>query len=186
MLKIYSLFRQYRPFNRAAPGLTSAPVESKHAVPCCATDYADCFILFLDFDGVLHPGNSGTFRHMPLLMDLMRVCPQLRIVVSSSWRSSHSLADLRSWFPVALHQKIVAVTPELVTDRANRQREIEHWLQQYHVRHFCALDDDPRLFEKEWPCLVLTDNAYGMTVKTVEEITGRYTSVMPFPVVTAP
>ena len=58
-------------------------------------------MLFLDFDGVLHPedvhrraGNSPyigspsghvLFEHAPLLAAVLRPCPDIRIVLSTSW-----------------------------------------------------------------------------------------------------
>ena len=43
--------------------------------------------LFLDFDGVLHRGNSGTLVLLPKLEALLRKHPQIVIVISSTWRN---------------------------------------------------------------------------------------------------
>jgi hypothetical protein len=55
-------------------------------------------ILFLDFDGVLHRGTTGTFRKMPLLDQLLQRVPSLAIVLSTNWRHDASLEDLRDYF----------------------------------------------------------------------------------------
>ena len=43
--------------------------------------------IFLDFDGVLHRGNSGTLVLLPKLEALLRKHPQIVIVISSTWRN---------------------------------------------------------------------------------------------------
>ena len=43
-------------------------------------------ILFLDFDGVLHPGNRGTFERAPMLEMWLLKHPEVDVVISSSWR----------------------------------------------------------------------------------------------------
>lgn len=76
-------------------------------------------VLFLDFDGVLHPigGNaSGTpFGRLPLLEAMLREarCAAVRIVVSSTWREAYSPSRLRSVFATDLRARVIDVTPTL-------------------------------------------------------------------------
>jgi len=58
-------------------------------------------ILFLDFDGVLHPMNraTGVFSLLPHFEQVMRDYPGVDIVVSSTWRETYSIEELRSVFP---------------------------------------------------------------------------------------
>jgi hypothetical protein len=45
-------------------------------------------ILFLDFDGVLHPlqRSEPDFCRLPLLWKILRSCPHVDVVFSTSWR----------------------------------------------------------------------------------------------------
>ncbi|WP_205895069.1 HAD domain-containing protein [Metapseudomonas otitidis] len=56
-------------------------------------------ILFLDFDGVLHPEYDGqatpadvVFCHLPRFEAVMRDHPEVEIVISSTWREQFPLA----------------------------------------------------------------------------------------------
>lgn len=62
-------------------------------------------ILFLDFDGVLHPWDPKTqlseqqmFSLKPLLENTLRTFPNVEIVITSSWRQKYSLEKLRHLF----------------------------------------------------------------------------------------
>ena len=73
-------------------------------------------ILFLDFDGVLHPEpchDTPQFCRMPLFERAMAQLPGVDIVVSSSWRHGRTLADLRALLAEALRARIVGMTPQL-------------------------------------------------------------------------
>ena len=45
-------------------------------------------ILFLDFDGVLHPHlrHEPDFCRLPLLWGILRAAPEAKVVFSTSWR----------------------------------------------------------------------------------------------------
>ncbi|WCT24267.1 HAD domain-containing protein [Acidovorax temperans] len=52
-------------------------------------------ILFLDFDGVLHPEHCHESKHfccLPVLEDALRQAPEWQVVISSTWRLQKSLA----------------------------------------------------------------------------------------------
>lgn len=55
-------------------------------------------ILFLDFDGVLHPESALStrkdFEHLPLLWKILRLVPEVSVVFATSWRTSRSLNEL--------------------------------------------------------------------------------------------
>ena len=58
-------------------------------------------ILFLDFDGVTHPepyDQDAAFQQLPFIEAVVRDMVGVEIVVSSSWRESHSLEELREFF----------------------------------------------------------------------------------------
>ncbi|MET3139349.1 hypothetical protein AAKU61_003730 [Undibacterium sp. GrIS 1.2] len=98
-------------------------------------------ILFLDFDGVLHPepcyDEAKLFTCLSRLEQVLREFASVRIVISSTWREKHSLSDLRRLFSADIAERIIGVTPswrdhsELV-DIIGYQRhaEIEAWLRQ--------------------------------------------------------
>lgn len=61
-------------------------------------------VLFLDFDGVLHPNLAAEgqmFSRAPLLAQALEGL-HVDIVVSSSWRFQWELAQLRALLPAAL------------------------------------------------------------------------------------
>ena len=76
-------------------------------------------ILFLDFDGVLHPipRNGAELRFIPRLEAVLRDYPAVRIVISSMWRHDecHDLETLRSYFSDDIAARIIGVTPSIET-----------------------------------------------------------------------
>jgi hypothetical protein len=93
-------------------------------------------ILFLDFDGVLHPDPAQPdqrFRSLPRLISVLRDHPDVEIVISSMWREKLSLDELREFFPTDIAERIIGTTP--ITPRvdgyapARREGEIIDWLE---------------------------------------------------------
>jgi hypothetical protein len=72
-------------------------------------------LLFLDFDGVLHPANTTDPARLlcrqPLLDGVLRRAPDVEIVVSSTWRETRTLAQLQALFTDAIARRIVSATP---------------------------------------------------------------------------
>lgn len=137
-------------------------------------------LLFLDFDGVLHPclprpEENALFSCQQTFEAALRerflpAHPDTRIVISSSWRLSQSLDVLRGYFSPDIGSRIIAVTPEIDVScyeqlRGSRQREIEQWLcASSAVGHpWIAIDDDELIFDDCCPHLVLCDTAHGFT-----------------------
>ncbi len=128
------------------------------------------FILFLDFDGVLHPHTSGTCRHIPLLEDFLRKHPRVQVVISSTWRFQYSLQELKEWFSEDLWDRIIDVTPEAAAGPGSRQHEIELWLREHPALHWVALDDEAALFRPGCPWLMKTDTRIGLTPQVLAEL----------------
>jgi len=97
-------------------------------------------LLFLDFDGVLHPQYDGeptpvdqVFCHLPRFEAIMRDFPSVEIVISSTWRNQFTLEQLRSRFSPDISARIIDVTPQ--AEHADgkylptrREGEILDWL----------------------------------------------------------
>ena len=132
-------------------------------------------ILFLDFDGVLHPAgaHSAKFSRLDLLSVVLREpgMVDVRIVVSSTWREIHSLKALRAFFPADLQPRIIGSTPVLDEHDTNfhRSEEIEAWLEEHpEVQRWAALDDDIQGFAARLKHrAVFTDGATGLTASSI-------------------
>lgn len=56
-------------------------------------------ILFLDFDGVLHPVNQvDLFSREEHLARVLRDFPHVEIVISSAWRQDYTLKNIQTFF----------------------------------------------------------------------------------------
>jgi len=133
-------------------------------------------ILFLDFDGVLHPtichAEADLLCRRPLFESVMRECPPIDIVISSTWRESFTLPQLQALFSADISACIIDVMPQWrdIQDDSSlgtyvRQAEIEAWLRQARRawEAWVALDDQPWLFRPFLPNLVRCDPAAGIS-----------------------
>ncbi|GGI55636.1 HAD domain-containing protein [Oxalicibacterium solurbis] len=112
-------------------------------------------ILFLDFDGVLHPfptpeDSSQLFVNRDRLESVLRDYPNVNVVISSTWRESLSLSALAALFSSDIQSRIVDVLPvieihSLADMEAIRFREIHQYLNGS-SDNWVALDDDLDLF----------------------------------------
>jgi hypothetical protein len=127
--------------------------------------------LFLDFDGVLHPTTigmeleseqvigTGLFGWLPPLASVLRPHPDVVVVVHSTWRYTHDVAELRELLGV-LGRRVVGATP-----RGPRYESITWWLQQNpSFTSYRILDDDTAEFPDPLPAeLVLCDPRRGVS-----------------------
>ena len=92
-------------------------------------------LLFLDFDGVLHPNFSREkeyFNRIDLLLEaLVGNTSGLEIIVSSSWRLHFTFAEILGYLPDQLSVLVSGATPEVVPGRHQRYREIRAHLKRY-------------------------------------------------------
>lgn len=113
------------------------------------------YILFLDVDGVLHSTRAqgeATFSSdcMRALMRILESLPELRIVLSTSWRLEDETRQIvedklaQLGFPGVVLPGERGRTPQI---RGPRVSEILHWLAEYEesmgVRGWVAIDDIP-------------------------------------------
>jgi hypothetical protein len=140
-------------------------------------------VLFLDFDGVLHPV-GGTLpqqrmEKLPLLEALLRE-PGLQavgIVISSTWRLIHTPAQLRSMFAPDLRRRVLGCTPQLERHLTSQRRheDIAAWLRLHpEVNEWVALDDDFHGFPASaHGRTVFTNGDTGLTVRDIDVLRTR-------------
>ena len=120
-------------------------------------------LLFLDFDGVLHPLDPEAqglphFCWLPVLARLLEQQDDVRIVVHSTWRYDHTDNELRTLLG-PLGPRFVGSAP-----RAPREQAIEMVLganKESVVSHL-ALDDDAKEFSGSTVNLLLVEAHLGL------------------------
>ena len=141
-------------------------------------------ILFLDFDGVLHPYPCMTrqyFCQLPLMERILRGFPGVEIVISSAWRlrfsdQNEALLQMRKHFSSDIAERVVGTTPDH-RDRPRseappglgeflREWECLSWLRENRPAGtaWLALDDQPGLFTPDCTDLMLTSFKTGFRV----------------------
>lgn len=135
-------------------------------------------ILFLDFDGVLHPQYEDqpvpadvAFCHLARFEAVMRDFPGLEIVISSTWREQFSLDELRAWFSADVAVRITGTTrlqEPLASPRMVelREWEIVTWLNAHgrQDESWIALDDSAWQFKHHRDHLVACTGYIGLDV----------------------
>lgn len=131
-------------------------------------------VLFLDFDGVLHPDpcrdSARLFEHAPRLAAALAPFADLSIVLSTAWRTHHDAETLAAHLPSTLRTRVVGVTrcfheierrPGLVPYR--RQAECQHWIDRERPgTDWFALDDRSSEFEPYCDRLIATRSDIGL------------------------
>lgn len=116
-------------------------------------------ILFLDFDGVLHPDPcpdaARLFENAPRLAQVLCHFPRVSLVLSTAWRQAGTYEQLVVLLPPLLRERVIGVTPNF-SDFApaaalipyRRQAECVRWMEQSGLQHdaWLALDDRPSGF----------------------------------------
>jgi hypothetical protein len=128
-------------------------------------------LLFLDFDGVMHPNFSQGqeyFSRADLLVEALNGHANgLNIVISSSWRFHFSFEAILNRFPQQLRDLVAGATPEVEPGRHQRYREILAYLKQYSViADWRALDDDIAGFPLDCRQLITCDGLVGLDSKS--------------------
>lgn len=137
-------------------------------------------ILFLDFDGVLHPISSrivrreaGTliieqdpageplFCRVPLLAAVLRDFPEVRIVLSTSWTRYVPNAALLEPLEDLADRVIGSLSPY---ERGTRYDRAKTFIEPFEGEPWIALEDDRRNFPETAP-VVWTDSSTGLTIR---------------------
>lgn len=139
-------------------------------------------ILFLDFDGVLHPhpNDSHAFSCVERLWELLRRHDEISVVFSTGWRFEHALDELRELVSAGggedLAARFIDATPLLrhADEAGSREKDCRAWLdERAHKGPWLALDDMPGLFLPKSANLYPVNAKRGLTPYDVERISAR-------------
>ena len=141
--------------------------------------------LFLDFDGVLHPDryaltnydpnrvfrSNEIFNQAPILAGLITEFP-CQIIISSSWRFTHSLDEMKEKLPKAIAKNVVGVTGDAYIGPYPRYNEIQEYLISRNKSLYAwrALDDSKLEFPRGCTDLILCDPNTGIATKQIQEL----------------
>jgi hypothetical protein len=131
-------------------------------------------IVFLDFDGVLHPDpctdRGRLFEHAPRLAQSLADFAEVGLVLSTAWRTVKPFDELLELLPADLGQRIVDITPTFGDFEAlapltpyRRQAECVQWLHQNRLQDeaWLALDDRPDGFAPYCENLITCHPEFG-------------------------
>lgn len=149
-------------------------------------------VLFLDFDGVLHGTDAGSveyhgsairhsgewlFSRLYLLEELLTRCPDLSIIVSSSWQHCYAEDNLKEFLGGAGH-RVVGTTCGIVPSNcssANRFEECLAAAQALATDTWVMVDDQPSLVwgnrvpnREEMARVVFCDPVLGLTPLVID------------------
>lgn len=133
-------------------------------------------LIFLDFDGVLHPVEPETqglerFCWLPHLTQLLTGHEDVRIVVHSTWRYEYTDVELRVLLG-PLGSQFVGGAP-----RGPREQAIETvLLANKHVKHHLVLDDAGNEFSGARVNLLLLDSQQGLSHRRVQHAIAQWLS----------
>jgi hypothetical protein len=123
-------------------------------------------VLFLDFDGVLHPAQGNLvpeFAHAPRLAGIL-ADTDCAVVISSTWRDHLSLEEIRALLPTNLRERVVGVLGPDQRGPHVRFKNIRVWLesQSEPVDAYVAIDDSASDFPSDCRHLILCDGRTGL------------------------
>ncbi|MBD1553153.1 HAD domain-containing protein [Pseudomonas typographi] len=123
-------------------------------------------VLFLDFDGVLHPdavylsrqgptlrSEGALFMWAPALADSLEPFPQVSLVLSTSWVRNLGFKRAAAYLPAALGARVIGATwhssmakdwpGDSRWDGRTRYDQICRYASRARLAHWVSLDDDP-------------------------------------------
>ncbi len=125
-------------------------------------------VLFLDFDGVLHPFEQTEtalthFCWLPILVQALQPYPEVRIVVHSTWRYLYDHDELRLLLGPLGSRFLAATAP------GPRFESIRGWLYaNQNCQSYRVLDDDATEFPAPLPDeLILCESTSGVSAQGV-------------------
>jgi hypothetical protein len=106
-------------------------------------------VIFTDIDGVLFNTTSNNWNKTAISL-YNKLCNEfnLKAVISSTWRTNHSIYELQNiFYQNGIDVDIIDYTPIISFD--GRGSEIEEWLRDNQVNDFIILDDCTRDIERQ-------------------------------------
>jgi hypothetical protein len=130
-------------------------------------------ILFLDIDGVLHPGSGlgGTRLMHAEALEAAIDGLSVQVIISSSWRFHLPMEEILQELPAGLAKRVVGTTGPAHIGRWPRFHEIKAWLDRHDpLADWRALDD--AVFEFPKPCrqLIACDPQEGFGPRQAQEL----------------
>lgn len=148
-------------------------------------------ILFLDFDGVLHPEHCHESKHfccLPVLEDALRNMPEWQVVITSTWRLQKPLDQLRKRFSADIAARVIGDTPrfnslvDVPSTLVSYEREAEchAWLKANDLSYlpWLALDDRSWLYRPFCKSLFLVDGKTGLTATAAERLNEKFRQLL--------
>lgn len=124
---------------------------------------------FITRDGRLIVGEN-LFGHADRLAMALEPYPDVRIVITSTWRIHFELEALKSFLPASLADRVIGITPQVFSRDgvSQRLREIDLYFGKNNrvLEPWIVLDDQDWLFfcgEGVAPYLILLDGKKGFT-----------------------
>ena len=137
-------------------------------------------VVFLDFDGVLHPDpcrRENLFCQLPVVEQVLLEYPKVELVISSSWRNFHPIQELRLHFSSEFQPRVVGVTPTIEQSQARwlpghapeyqRGWECTEWMAAMRPggARWIAVDDCLHWFRPGCADLLVTDRTLGFVAE---------------------
>jgi hypothetical protein len=144
-------------------------------------------ILFLDFDGVLHPddvfmtpkgpqlrSSGDLFMWAAILDDELAPFPKVKIVLSTSWVRQLDFSRAKKRLPKGLQARIVGSTwhssmskvwaDQIWWDQTSRHGQISRYVARANITDWIAIDDDAENWaSNDLNRLLLADRNHGLT-----------------------
>jgi len=142
-------------------------------------------VIFLDFDGVIHPaeylrfneidgelvlGSDVRFCWAGVLWDLIKD-HDCDLVIHSSWRTSFDLSQIRKMLPPELRSRVCDLTGD-----GSRFDSITKYVAVHQLRKYLILDDAPEEFPLGLQALVVCHPERGIDSPEVKERVIRFLS----------
>ena len=135
-------------------------------------------IIFLDFDGVLHPADYLIFKAVDgeLVLtsddrfcwadDLWNLIREFdcHVVIHSSWRNSYTLDQLQGLLPTELGKRVVAITTG-----DSRHQSILAYVEEAKVKKYIILDDAADEFPSDCVELLLCKDNMGISSPEIQK-----------------
>ena len=132
-------------------------------------------IIFLDFDGVLHPRRGGSmFSQIDHFWRILRAV-EANVVFTTSWRDDYPFDQLVDFVTAGggedLAHRFIGSTPNI--EYQDRGAEVREWIDAAgHTGQWIILDDAPELFPSPEE-LYLVDGKSGLTELDARNIIER-------------